>query len=237
MLDTKLIFIEGLPGLGKTTTSVWLAKRLILRGFRVNFLEESQPQHPLNVGGDLHPACSTPGEVLFQRYTPDSYIQESLERWQAAVPVALQSEAINVLDSYPFQNSVRILLQMDAPIDVIREYFKQVESFTTPLHPVLIYYDQPDTTYAKDHFTQIAARRGSAWTEYATALVLRCPYAGNRHLQDFEGVLTFLADYKNLIDILLEQSRIPRIILDHGFDDWAEFYRQIEDFLGLPLTG
>ena len=66
MLNTKLIFVEGLPGLGKTTTSVWLARRLHALGVPVNLLEEAQPNHPLNVGGALHPAGDTPGEAFFQ---------------------------------------------------------------------------------------------------------------------------------------------------------------------------
>ena len=48
-----------------------------------------------------------------------SFVDESLARWQAFVAEAAAAKRVNVLDSYLFQNSVRVLLQMDAdaPID------------------------------------------------------------------------------------------------------------------------
>ena len=56
MRNIRLIFVEGLPGLGKTTTASWLASRLPSQRLVVNLFEEHQLGHPLNVGGDLHPA-------------------------------------------------------------------------------------------------------------------------------------------------------------------------------------
>ena len=109
--------VEGLPGLGKTTTASWLAARFRAELLPVRLYLESQPEHPINVGGDLHPAGDVTGETYFQRYRPASFIQESLLRWQAFVDDAMQTDAISVLDSYPFQNSIRILLQMDAAHD------------------------------------------------------------------------------------------------------------------------
>src|SRR5512137_187828 len=148
MRDTQLIFVEGLPGLGKTTTASWLVARLRAGHLPVRLYLESQPEHPINVGGDLHPAGDVTGETYFQQYRPASFIQESLRRWQAFVEDAMQTDAISVLDSYPFQNSIRILLQMDAALDDMREYAAQVETLVMPLQPALIYFSHRDMAHA-----------------------------------------------------------------------------------------
>jgi hypothetical protein len=147
---------------------------------------------------------------------------------------AIQAESINVLDSYPFQNSVRILLQLDAPSVRVKEYAKQVEALVTPLQPVLIYFNHPDTLSAINHIKQICEQRGQAWTNYAIELATYCPYAENRQLEGFDGLLTLMIDYKQVTDTLLGQSRLPRLILENCSKHYDECYRQIEAFLELP---
>jgi hypothetical protein len=233
MRDTKLIFVEGLPGSGKTTTASWLASRLQAERLLVNLFLEHQPEHPLNVGGTLHPSGYTTGEAFFQRYTPASFVQESLQRWQAFVRTALQAEAISVLDSYPFQNTVRVLLQLNATPDCMREYAGHVEALVMPLQPVLMYFNHRDLAHAFHTLSTISAQRGTAWTDSIVELVTHCPYAMARHLEGFSGALAVLRDYKQLTDALLRQSRCPRLVLEDCAGAWEGCYRQIEAFLGL----
>ena len=233
MRDTKLIFVEGLPGSGKTTTAAWLASRLHSERLMVNLWLEHQPEHPLNVGGTLHPSGSTTGEAFFHRYTPASFVQESLQRWQAFVRTALQAEALSVLDSYPFQNTVRVLLQLHASPDCMREYAGQVEALVMPLQPVLMYFNHRDLTYAFHHLSTISAQHGKSWTDYVVELVTHCPYAMARHLEGCSGALAVLSDYKQLTYALLRQSRCPRLVLEDCAGGWEECYQQIEACLGL----
>lgn len=233
MLTSKLILIDGLPGLGKSTAASAFAARLKAEHFTVNLWLETELDHPLNVGGDLHPAGFTTGEALFKRYTPETFIEESLERWQKFIHTTLASDAINVLDSFPFQNSIRILLQMDASFDFMLAYAMQVETLVMPLNPMLIYFNQPDISEAFSHVDQITTLRGKEWTDYVIRLVTNCPYAQARNLTGFEGVLTFIKDYKQVIDGLLPHSQIPRLVLEHCSGNWDACYRQIADFLGL----
>jgi hypothetical protein len=233
MRDTKLIFVEGLPGLGKTTTASWLASRLQAERLLVNLFLEHQPEHPLNVGGTLHPSGSTPGEAFFQRYTPASFVHESLQRWQAFVRDALQTDAINVLDSYPFQNTVRVLLQLNATQDCLHEYARHVEALVMPLQPVLMYFNHRDLSHAFHNLSTISTQRGKAWTNYVVELVTHCPYAMARRLEGFSGALAVLRDYKQLTDALLRQSHLPRIVLEDCARGWAGCYQQIAAFLGL----
>jgi hypothetical protein len=233
MRDTKLIFVEGLPGSGKTTTASWLASRLQSERLLVNLLLEHQPEHPLNVGGTLHPSGETTGEAFFQRYTAVSFVQESLQRWHAFVRAAVQTAAINVLDSYPFQNTVRVLLQLNATPDCMREYAGHVEALVMPLQPVLMYFNHRDLAHAFHTLSTISAQRGTAWTDSIVELVTHCPYAMARHLEGFSGALAVLRDYKQLTDALLRQSRCPRLVLEDCAGAWEGCYQQIEAFLGL----
>jgi hypothetical protein len=233
MRNTQLIMVEGLPGLGKTTTASWLAARLSAQHLPARLYLESQPGHPINVGGDLHPAGDVTGEMYFQRYRPADFIQESLQRWQAFVNDAIQTDAISVLDSYPFQNSVRILLQMDAALDDMREYAAQVETLVMPLRPTLIYFSHRDVAHTVQHFSEIGVQRGEAWMDYVARLIARCPYATARHLTGTSGILVFIGDYKQLTDALLRESRLPRIILNNCSGEWNRCHRQIETFLDL----
>ena len=233
MRDTKLIFVEGLPGSGKTTTASWLASRLPSERLMVNLFLEHQLEHPLNVGGNLHPSGYTTGEAFFLRYTSASFVQESLQRWQAFVRAALQAEAISVLDSYPFQNTVRVLLQLNATPECMREYAGQVEALVMPLQPVLIYFNHRDLIQAFHNLSNISAQRGKAWTDYVVELITHCPYAMARHLEGFGGALAVISDYKQFTDSLLCQSRFPRIVLEDCAGGWEGCYQQIEAFIGL----
>ena len=233
MRDTKLIFVEGLPGSGKTTTASWLASRLQAACLMINLFLEHQPEHPLNVGGNLHPSGDTTGEAFFQRYTPARFVQEKSPAVASVCCAALQVEAISVLDSYPFQNTVRVLLQLNAPPDCLREYAGQVEALVMPLQPVLIYFTHRDLLHAFHHLSTISAQRGKAWTDDVVELVTHCPYARARHLEGFSGALAILRDYKQVTDSLLHHSRCPRIALEDCAGGWKRRYEQIEAFLGL----
>jgi hypothetical protein len=233
MRTTNLIFVEGLPGLGKTTTAVWLASRLQAVHPRVNLLLETQPGHPLNVGGDLLPAGDVTGEEFFERYTPASFVRESLERWRTFVRFASASDTITVLDSYPFQNAARILLQLDMGFDGIYEYVGQVEALAAPLQPALIYLAHWDAEEMTRHFSQISAQRGREWTNYVIMLMKQAPYARARQLEGFEGVLEFLRDYKRLTDALARRTPMPGVVIEAGTGNWEERYREIERFLEL----
>ncbi|MCL4544720.1 MAG: hypothetical protein M1118_09020 [Chloroflexi bacterium] len=228
MRDTKLILIEGLPGSGKTTTAGVLAATLAQRGLAVSCFLEAQPDHPLNVGGSLHPAGRTTGAQLFASYTAESYTDESLRRWRAFVATAERGDAVQIAESYPYQNSVRILLQMDAEVDRIRAYAAAVEQTMLPLRPALVYFERRDSAGA---LRTIAEQRGAEWSAYVAELVTGSPYARRRELRGIDAVLAFMSAYKALVDELRDASQLPRLVLDDCPGRWKACHRQILAFL------
>jgi hypothetical protein len=96
---------------------------------------------------------------MFAAYTVGSFVEESLARWNAFAAEAMGSERVNILDSYPFQNSVRVLLQMDADPLTLATYQARVAETAAGLAPVLIYLDPGDAERA---MREIMGQRGPA---------------------------------------------------------------------------
>jgi nucleoside-triphosphatase THEP1 len=228
--DTKLILIDGLPGSGKSTTARFLGDTLARRGVAVRCFLETAPDHPLNVGGSLHPAGGTTGAELFAHYTPGSYIDESVGRWRAFVEAAERANAVHVAESYPYQNAVRVLLQMDAELDRMRTYAAEVEQIVEPLRPVLIFLERRDTAGA---LRAIAEQRGTDWTAYLAELLSAAPYSQQRGLRGSDAAVAFISAYKALVDELRSVSRMPALVLEDCGGQWEACHRRILEFLAV----
>jgi thymidylate kinase len=233
MLGTKMILVDGFPGSGKSTTAEYVARELERRGVSYRLLREREDDHPLNVGGDLHPSGSTTGAQMFATYTVGSFVEESLARWDAFVAEAMGAQCVNILDSYPFQNSVRVLSQMDADPATLAAYQSSVERTAAPLSPVLIYLDPGD---AERTMRAIAEQRGPAWTRYMTAVVTECPYASSRRLQGTDGALAVLRSYKQLLDECVARCPFTTLVLSACQRRWPACHAEIRRFLGSHST-
>jgi hypothetical protein len=232
MLRTRIIFVDGLPGSGKSTTAEYVAGELEQRGIRCRLLRERETEHPLNVGGDLHPSGSTTGARMFAAYTVGSFVEESLARWSAFVAEAKGSEPVIVLDSYPFQNSVRVLSQMNADPVTLAAYQSCVEEAAAGLCPVLIYLDPGDPERT---VRAIAEQRGPAWTDYMIAVVTECPYAYSRGLQGMDGAVAITRAYKQLLDESVARFPFPKLVLSDCHGRWPDCHAKILRFLGPHL--
>ena len=229
MFATRLIFVEGLPGSGKSTTAEHVASELRRHDVVHRLFRETEPSHPLNVGAELHPSGSTSGAQMFATYRITSFIEESAARWDAFVAEALLAARVNVLDSYPFQNSVRVLYQMDVDPSTLASYQLHVYEKVAKLSPVLIYLDPGDPTRA---FRAITQRRGPAWSDYLVAQLTTCPRGLARGLHGVNGAIAAFGSYKELLDQSVAHFPFPRLILTDCYRNWEVCYARIREFLG-----
>ena len=229
MLRSRVVFVDGLPGSGKSTTAGYIARELEQRGIPCRLLRERETDHPLNVGGDLHPSGSTTGARMFAAYTVGSFVEECLARWKMFVAEAGRSEHVYILDSHPFQNSLRVLLQMDADPVTLVGYQSQIDAVAAGQDPVQIYLDSGD---AGRTLRAIAEQRGPEWTDYAIAVITDCPYASSRNLRGMDGAVAILQSYKLLLDAFVARSAFPTLLLSGCHRHWPDCHAQIREFLG-----
>jgi hypothetical protein len=171
---------------------------------------------------------------MFATYTVDAFIEESLDRWAAFGADAASSERVNVLDGYPFQNSVRILSQMDADPATLAAYQARVEQTAAPLGPALIYLDPGDPERT---IRAIAEQRGPAWTDYLIAVVTECPYAAVRGLRGMDGAVAVMRAYKHLLDESVARFPFPKLVLSDCHDRWQDCHARVLGFLGRHCLG
>jgi hypothetical protein len=230
MRDTRLILVDGLPGAGKSTTSRLLADWIRASGVPVTLLPETFEGHPLNVGGPLHPAGETTDGELFRLYSPGEYIRESLARWRDFVSAVQPGQNAYILDSYPIQNSVRILFQMELGQEALQDYAWRAEAEMAPLHPLILYFELKEPV---QHLLAICKSRGDEWTAGAVQIMTSSPYAVSRGLHGLEGALRCLEDYKAVSDELIRHSRLPALVLKGGAGQWEQCHDEIRKFLDL----
>jgi hypothetical protein len=231
MRNTRFIFVEGIMGSGKTTTAWFLTEYLQQHQIPARFLLEGpsieEPDHPLRVA----PTLPHLKEVWLD-VTIEQYIELSLRKWHAFAHDAQQSATVTVCDGLLFHGNMTDLMLMNAEPVVLYDYVTQVIESIHNLNPVVVYYYHTDVAQA---LRTIRDKRGSRWEAYQVNWKLASPYAVQRSLQAFDGLVQLYQAYRALCDEFFAQLTLLKLaILNEG--NWPRYYDEILTFLQLPPT-
>jgi hypothetical protein len=223
---SRLIFVEGIMGSGKSTTARWLARLFRRTGIPAQPVPEARP-HPTNVFRSL-PHWKQPWLDL----TSDGLVSRSYANWQAFVAKALSSSHIFVFDGQLFHGDFTCLFLMNCPPRVLEQYVHTVLQLAGLLNPMILYCYQDDVAQALDH---IGAQRGQGWVESQVAWKVASPYGQQRGLVDIEGWKQLYQDYRQITDLCFQRLTIPTIAIETSAGEWASYQTRICTFLDLPF--
>ena len=223
---TKLIFVEGVIGSGKSTTANFIARQLQRNGVPARYIFEGGHWHPTRLMADLpHP---------FEPWldvTPGEYRARSLDKWRAFVARTRQAKTIAVFDGQLFHGNMTDLLLMDSAGDELSAYVHETVAITKELNPLLIYLYQVDLEQA---LRRVFAARGHEWERYQVNWKLRSPYAERRGLTGLDGLITFYREYRATTDELGSSLAIDTLSIENSAGEWPRYRKQILAFLSLP---
>jgi thymidylate kinase len=226
MDKSRLIFVEGIMGSGKSTTARWLARLIRRTGIPARPVPEARP-HPTNVFRTL-PHWKLPWLDL----TPEELMTRSYANWKTFVAKALSRSQIFVFDGQLFHGDFTSLFLMGCSPEVLNQYVHTVLQLAQPLHPIIIYCYQTDVAQALD---RIGAQRGQGWVESQVAWKLASPYGQQRGLAGIDGWKQLYQDYRQLTDMCSQMLTIPKIAIETSAGEWSSYQTRIRTFLNLPF--
>ena len=216
----QLLFIEGVPGAGKTTTARTICELVRNQGIDASWYLEEAAEHP------IHPN-------LITRFSdnPD-FAEVCLKRWKIFVERHQKSNRLHIMEGSAFQSSVRYLMENNHP--GIEKYFAAFVRQVQPLAPALLYL-RPNDVMKNSRF--IAKIRGAQWSEKVSRCETSTPFAISNNLAGLEGMHKFWAEYARLCDSLLPLWNPPKLTIRFDCGNWSRHLplaRQFLESLGVP---
>lgn len=139
MIPTRLIFVEGIIGSGKSTAARFIVEYLQQNKLGVRLIPEGGDRHPVRLADNL-PHRFQP----WQDVTADEFIEQSLAKWRAYAEGMQVSDTVSVFDGQLFHGNLTDLLMMDVAPPQLEAYAAEVVRLISPLTPTVIYFYQSD---------------------------------------------------------------------------------------------
>ena len=199
MARPRIVFIEGLPGSGKTTAAITIGHRLP----RGRVFLESQTDHPLRVGVPDERGAAFAD--IHQIYSADSFAAAALVRLEGFL-ANTDPGTPYIFESHPIQSTVRVLLQLDAAEVTVLKFWSQLQDRLGSAELQLVYLQENDPQQA---LTDIIRARGPAWERYVVDAFNRYPWMQARGLSGVGGMLEMIGQYAAMTDRLVALWRFP----------------------------
>ena len=226
MINTKLILLDGMTGVGKSTTAQRLWLHLERQGQAAQWFYEHDVAHPIWQTAEwiqLVEAGSIDSEFV------DDVL---LKRWFSLAHECCRTGNITILEGTFLQSTVGFLLALDIPERAIVEHMLAVDAAIAGTAPALIYFRQRDV--AKSLSAVFHDRRAYDYAAALTQYIARTPYGKRVGLSDIAGLARFYEHWAAIVDSLLPQLVLLKLVIERDAGDWPDRERQLTDFLGLP---
>jgi len=229
MIDTKLILIEGIPGSGKSTTTMNLAAEISKRGIKCQCHLEWAEDNPIFIGHmeDL-------SEVISSSKLRE---QDVLQQWRSFTKKTKQQAAVIVIESRFWQTDAMYLYLSGHSEDEVMKGNKGVISAISELNPVLIYLAPEDvaqmlmwTAKVKNRKWQESGREGS-WDQWGNEVYEQQRWFTNRMLKGPEAMVKFFNEWTSIANRLYEELPFRKAKIQNPNADWDTTMSRIRHFL------
>jgi hypothetical protein len=154
---------------------------------------------------------------IHERMSPQGFADESLARWTHFC--SEQPEDLLVIESFPFQCALRVLVQMEAPPRLIEDYWEAWTKVVRDRSPVLLFLQIAD---ARAQFEHICRVRGPRWTGYILDAFERMPFCRNRGLKGWDAISGFCDLYVDRMNRAIARRDIETIFVEGRPDRYQE---------------
>lgn len=214
---SKLIFVEGIMGSGKSTTAKFVVEELERVGTPVRLIDENDDNHPVQM--------ADPEEFE----SIDVWMTDRLDKWAALTDSILQSGDVFVMDGQLFHESVDSLFYFDVPEGDIVDFMTRTMDVLEKVSPALIYFFQADVGAS---LRKTCEARSEWWRNWQIDWkVHNRPYGQKRGLKGFNGYVQLYSEYRALTDRLFANLEIEKLDIENSAGDWDQYKSEILIFI------
>ena len=226
----RLILLEGMPGVGKSTAAQVLTRALQAEAIPARWWYEEQRAHPIfgfEAPTDVRVVVD---ELRRGRFEP--VIVRALARWSAFVEFLQEHEPVAIVDGCLLGYLTWTLFWADAPWDLTVDYVRAVATCLGPAMPAVIHLRPMDVEAC---WADVRRRRGEVWiTAAITRNIDRGPRCRRLGLAGFSGLISYWSEFLQLVDALQDQLAVPwhRVEVDPRRRDAVQ--ATVMQLMGLP---
>ena len=222
----RIIFVDGLPGCGKSTTAQRISLHLRLHGYAARWFFEHEKDHPI-YSEDATRALRE------QRADADpDLLSRGVDHYRhLARQLAQSPDETIILEGTLLQAAVGTQLLLDEPASAINAVFNETLAALSP-HEIALIYFRPDDPVAALENT--ARQRGDWFTDFVVSHFAATPLGQKEQLNSWPQALSCLTRQQQQCDELVSRFTGSQLILNPRIGDWNQRNLEITQFLNLP---
>lgn len=199
-MHTNLIIVEGLPASGKSTTAAMIAEELRKNGEKIICVDEGEQEHPADYANYDFPNFGTERRAI-------------LDKWHSFVEKA-DRDIIYIFNCIYLQNPMcETMMRFGMDEGDSKAYIQEITEIIKPLHPIIIYIDEPDIKSAID---SVLEERGIDWLNAVINYHVSQGYGKKNNLSGYDGYIKCLEERRIRELHILQELNIDYYIIGKG---------------------
>ncbi|KNY29573.1 hypothetical protein [Pseudobacteroides cellulosolvens] len=224
MLDTKLIFIEGISGSGKSTITDFISNLLTQHNIDHNTYFEWAENHPICGEDDVW--LNEDKQSSLYRYRQLNYA-----KWQEHITNLVNSDNISIFDSSLMQTPLNaFILLLNENFKTIRYFYKRLYKIFHICNPYLIYLRQNDVYLT---ISRVYNSRPREWGDFVIKYICNSPYGKEKCLKGFDGMVKYFSERQTIEDRLFLTYPYKKLQIDNSDFDFEKCEDKVREFLYL----
>jgi hypothetical protein len=221
----NLILIEGIAGVGKSSTTHQLGLHLETLGYDVQWWFEQDLAHPI-YPAEQRLQYDREIEVETRRAMRDGV----LARWRALAARLAGTKKLVIIECGFLQMVIDHYLLLDLPMADAAEHVLAVEKLIAPLDPLLVLLYEENVEAA---LRRVLTDRTSGWAEYLVQLYQQSPYGRRHGICGYDGVIRAIATNRAHADAIVSRLGLRKLAIETSAGDWRNYHDLITSKLGV----
>jgi hypothetical protein len=206
----KIIFVEGIPGSGKSTTARFIALQSERNGIKTELFHESTYPHPILIRDPIS--------------NHKDWMKLYFSNWDKFIIEQSNNQKTVVMESALFQIPILHLLHMDIDREIIVQFIVDIYSKLTNFNCGLVYLYQDNR--------MMKTRGGINWLENTYEKYKHEPYYVNRGQHSPNIHLDFLSEYAEVARSAYSKCSLNSLEIENTNWEWTTYHNRILDYLG-----